>query len=97
MATSPPKSETPAARLDYLIADPVVHMTLKADCIAEQEFLELLRAAGWRIFPIGPPSHRTGGTGGHDRRPAERTRAPAVRVPGSKVTRAAAARWALSG
>jgi putative (di)nucleoside polyphosphate hydrolase len=49
VATSPPKSETPAARLDELIADPVVQMTLKADGIAEQEFRELLRAAGWRM------------------------------------------------
>jgi putative (di)nucleoside polyphosphate hydrolase len=49
MVPRPPKPEKPAARLDDLIADPVVQMTLKADGIAEQEFRELLRAAGWRM------------------------------------------------
>jgi putative (di)nucleoside polyphosphate hydrolase len=49
MAPRPPKPEKSAARLDDLIADPVVQMTLKADGIAEQEFREILRAAGWRM------------------------------------------------
>lgn len=49
MAPRPPKPEKSAARLDDLIADPVVQMTLKADRIAEQEFREILRAAGWRM------------------------------------------------
>lgn len=38
-----------SAALDGLIADPVVQLTLRADGIAEAEFRELLRQAGWNI------------------------------------------------
>jgi putative (di)nucleoside polyphosphate hydrolase len=45
----PSKAPAPASSLDDLIADPIVQLTLKADRVAEGEFRELLRAAGWRM------------------------------------------------
>jgi putative (di)nucleoside polyphosphate hydrolase len=67
MAPTSPKSGKPPARLDELIADPVVQMTLRADGIAEAEFRELLRAAGWRMAskregrPLPPGTAATDG------------------------------------
>lgn len=43
------KTENASPGLDELIADPVVQLSLKADGIAEEEFRELLRIAGWRM------------------------------------------------
>ena len=37
------------SNLDELIADPVVQLTMRADGVAESEFRDLLRAAGWKM------------------------------------------------
>jgi putative (di)nucleoside polyphosphate hydrolase len=42
------KSKLPAG-LDEMIADPVVQLTMRADSVAEEDFRELLRVAGWRV------------------------------------------------
>lgn len=38
-----------APSIDDLIADPVVQLTMRADGVAEDDFRELLRVAGWRV------------------------------------------------
>jgi len=37
------------SKLDELIADPIVQLTMRADGVAESEFHDLLRAAVWTI------------------------------------------------